>query len=46
MPEVKAAFAKIAVLPVGGSTADTEKFINAERGKWHDVVKSANIAME
>jgi tripartite-type tricarboxylate transporter receptor subunit TctC len=46
MPEVKAAFAKIAVLPVGGSTADTEKFINTERGKWHDVVKSANIAME
>jgi tripartite-type tricarboxylate transporter receptor subunit TctC len=46
MPEVKQAFAKIAVQPVGGSTADTGKFLNAERGKWHDVIKSANIAME
>lgn len=46
MPEVKAAFAKIAVQPVGGSTADTEKFLSAERAKWHDVIKSADIAME
>jgi tripartite-type tricarboxylate transporter receptor subunit TctC len=46
MPEVKQAFAKIATQPVGGSTADTEKFFNVERGKWRGVIKSANIAME
>jgi tripartite-type tricarboxylate transporter receptor subunit TctC len=46
MPEVKQEFAKIAVQPVGGSTADTEKFFNAERDKWRGVIKSANIAME
>ena len=46
MPEVKQAFAKIATQPVGGSTADTEKFFNAERAKWHEVIKSADIAME
>jgi tripartite-type tricarboxylate transporter receptor subunit TctC len=46
MPEVKQAFAKIAVQPVGGSTADTAKFFNAEREKWGGVVKSANIAVE
>ena len=46
MPEVKQAFAKIATQPVGGSSADTEKFFNAERGKWREVIKTANIAME
>jgi tripartite-type tricarboxylate transporter receptor subunit TctC len=46
MPEVKQEFAKIAVQPVGGSTADTGKFFNAERDKWRGVIKSANIAVE
>ena len=46
MPEVKEQFAKIAVEPVGGSVADTAKFLTSERDKWRGVVQSANIAVE
>jgi tripartite-type tricarboxylate transporter receptor subunit TctC len=46
LPEVKEQFAKIAVAPVGGSIAETKKFIAAERDKWCSVIKSANISME
>jgi tripartite-type tricarboxylate transporter receptor subunit TctC len=46
LPEVKEQFAKIAVAPVGGSIAETKKFIAAERDKWRSVIKSANISME
>ena len=46
MPEVKAAVAEIAVEPVGGSTADTAKFLSSERDKWRGVVQSADIAVE
>jgi tripartite-type tricarboxylate transporter receptor subunit TctC len=46
LPEVKQQFAKIAVEPVGGSIADTAKFLAGERHKWRGVVQSANIAVE
>jgi tripartite-type tricarboxylate transporter receptor subunit TctC len=46
MPEVKEQFAKIAVEPVGGSVADTAKFLDRERDKWRGVVQSADIAVE
>ena len=46
LPEVKEQFAKIAVEPVGGSIAETTKFLAAERDKWRTVVKSANISVE
>jgi tripartite-type tricarboxylate transporter receptor subunit TctC len=46
LPEVKEQFAKIAVEPVGGSVADTAKFLTSERDKWRGVVQSANIAVE
>jgi tripartite-type tricarboxylate transporter receptor subunit TctC len=46
MPEVKEQFGKIAVEPVGGSVADTEKFLAGERDKWRGVVQSAHIAVE
>ncbi|SDT59284.1 Bug family tripartite tricarboxylate transporter substrate binding protein [Bradyrhizobium canariense] len=46
LPEVKEQFAKIAVEPVGGSIAETIKFLAAERDKWRSVVKSANISVE
>jgi tripartite-type tricarboxylate transporter receptor subunit TctC len=46
LPEVKAQFAKIAVEPVGGSVADTAKFLAGERDKWRGVVQSAHIAVE
>ncbi|HVX77189.1 MAG TPA: tripartite tricarboxylate transporter substrate binding protein [Bradyrhizobium sp.] len=46
MPEVKQEFAKIAVQPVGGTTAETAKFFGTERDKWRGVIKSADIAVE
>jgi tripartite-type tricarboxylate transporter receptor subunit TctC len=46
MPEVKEQFARIAVEPVGGSVADTAKFLTSERDKGRGVVQSANIAVE
>ena len=46
MPEVKEQFARIAVEPVGGSVADTAKFLTSERDKWRGVVQSADIAVE
>ena len=46
LPEVKEQFAKIAVEPVGGSVADTAKFLAGERDKWRGVVQSADIAVE
>ena len=46
LPEVKEQFGKIAVEPVGGSIAETAKFFAAERDKWGNVIKSANIAVE
>jgi tripartite-type tricarboxylate transporter receptor subunit TctC len=46
LPEVKKQFAKIAVEPVGGSVADTAKFLATERDKWRGVVQSAKIAVE
>jgi tripartite-type tricarboxylate transporter receptor subunit TctC len=46
LPEVKEQFARIAVEPVGGSVADTAKFLATERDKWRGVVQSAKIAVE
>jgi tripartite-type tricarboxylate transporter receptor subunit TctC len=46
LPEVKEQFAKIAVEPVGGSIAETTKFLAGERAKWRSVTKSANISVE
>ncbi|WP_249780605.1 tripartite tricarboxylate transporter substrate binding protein [Bradyrhizobium sp. dw_78] len=46
LPEVKEQFARIAVEPVGGSTAETAKFFDAERNKWRSVIKSADISVE
>ena len=46
LPDVKEQFAKIAVEPVGGSVADTAKFLASERDKWRGVVQSADIAVE
>ena len=45
-PEVREQFAKIAVEPVGGSTAETAKFFADERNKWRGVITSANVTVE
>jgi hypothetical protein len=45
-PAKEQQFAKIAVEPVGGSIAETTKFLAAERAKWRSVIQSANISVE
>jgi tripartite-type tricarboxylate transporter receptor subunit TctC len=46
LPDVKEQFAKITVEPVGGSVAETTKFLADERAKWRGVITSANVAVE
>jgi tripartite-type tricarboxylate transporter receptor subunit TctC len=45
-PDVHAQYLVLGAKPVGGSRADTAKFVAAERKRWGDVIKSANIAPE
>jgi hypothetical protein len=40
LPDVNEQCVKIAVEPVGGSIAETTKFLAAERTKWHSVIKT------
>lgn len=42
-PDVKAKFAKIGVEPVGGTVAQTVKFIAEERLRWEGVIHDAKI---
>jgi tripartite-type tricarboxylate transporter receptor subunit TctC len=46
LPDVREQFAKMGVQPVGGSVAETEKFIADERARWGDVIRAANIKIE
>jgi tripartite-type tricarboxylate transporter receptor subunit TctC len=46
LPEVREQFAKIAVEPVGGSVAETTRFVADEREKWRGVITSAKITVE
>jgi tripartite-type tricarboxylate transporter receptor subunit TctC len=45
-PDVHAQYLVLGARPVGGSPADMAKFVAAERKRWGDVIKSANIAAE
>jgi tripartite-type tricarboxylate transporter receptor subunit TctC len=45
-PDVHAQYLVLGAKPVGGSPADMAKFVAAERKRWGDVIKSANIAPE
>lgn len=42
-PDVKAKFAEIGVQPVGGTVAQTAKFIADERARWGSIIHDANI---
>ena len=44
--EIKEQFVKMGVQPVGGSVAETAKFIAAERELWGDVIRTTNIKIE
>jgi tripartite-type tricarboxylate transporter receptor subunit TctC len=46
LPEVRERFVKMGVQPVGGSVADTAKFIADERARWGAVITAANIKIE
>jgi tripartite-type tricarboxylate transporter receptor subunit TctC len=45
-PEIEAHFRALQLTRVGGSRADTAQFVNAERQRWEDVVRSANVTIE
>ena len=46
LPVVREQFEKMGVRPVGGSVAETEKFISKERARWGEVIRATNIRME
>lgn len=43
---VAAQFAKMGVQPMGANVAETRKFIESERARWRDVIKSAGVTMQ
>ena len=45
-PAVHAQFLVLGAKPIGGSPADMAKFVAAERKRWGEVIKSANITPE
>jgi tripartite-type tricarboxylate transporter receptor subunit TctC len=42
-PETKKQFARLHVVPVGGSPADMRKLVEEETNRWGDVIKKAGI---
>ncbi len=42
-PEMQQRWVEMAVVPLGGSPADAEKFFVSEREKWNKVIKAAGI---
>ncbi len=43
---VAAQFAKMGVQPMGSTVVETRKFIESERTRWRDVIKSASVTMQ
>jgi tripartite-type tricarboxylate transporter receptor subunit TctC len=46
LPEVAAQFSALQLTRVGGNRADTAEFVGAERQRWEDVVRYANVTIE
>jgi tripartite-type tricarboxylate transporter receptor subunit TctC len=46
LPDVAAHFRALQLTRVGGSRADMAEFVSAERQRWEDVVRSANVTLE
>jgi len=46
LPEVEAHFRELHLTRVGGSRADMTAFVSAERQRWEDIVRSANVTLE
>ena len=45
LPDVKKAMDTFVTEPVGSTPAETAKFLDEERAKWRDVVRSANLSV-
>lgn len=45
IPEVQEHFRELHLTRVGGSRADMTKFLNTERRRWEEVIRSANITL-
>jgi tripartite-type tricarboxylate transporter receptor subunit TctC len=46
LPDVREQFGKMGVQPVGGSVAETAKFIAEERALWGEVIRATTIKIE
>jgi tripartite-type tricarboxylate transporter receptor subunit TctC len=46
LPEVAAQFGELQLTRVGGSRTDMADFVGAERQRWEDVVRYANVTIE
>lgn len=46
MPDVIKQYETRSVQPVGGTTAETAAYFNAERKRWGDVIRAAHISIE
>ena len=46
MPEIAAHFRELHLVRMGGSRADMAEFVNAERRRWEDVIRSTNVTLE
>ena len=45
-PGVREQFEKMGVRPLGGSVAETERFILEERKRWGDVIRTTNVTID
>jgi tripartite-type tricarboxylate transporter receptor subunit TctC len=45
-PSVREQFEKMGVRPLGGSVAETKRFIAEERDRWADVIRTTNVRIE
>ena len=45
-PGVREQFEKMGVRPLGGSVAETKRFIAEERERWADVIRTTNVRIE
>jgi tripartite-type tricarboxylate transporter receptor subunit TctC len=46
LPEIEARFRELHLIRAGGSRADMADFVKAERRRWEEIVRSANITLE
>jgi tripartite-type tricarboxylate transporter receptor subunit TctC len=45
-PDIRAQFAKLGVRPAPMDIATTARFIDAERARWGEIIRSADVTLE